>query len=182
MRPRSAHTKLSLRELCILSLMGALMLALQVAMSGLPNIHATALLIILTAVFFGWKCLYAVAVFIMLEGLIWGFGLWWACYWYLWPALAVPAVLLRRNRSALVWAIIAAMHGLLFGALCSIPYLFIGGAEMALSMWISGIGFDLAHCAGNFVLTLLLFSPLYKAFEKALKPLSPLSTPGREAL
>jgi len=169
MKRASSHTELSLRELCILSLMGALMLALQVAMSGLPNIHATAILIILTAVFFGWKCLYAVAVFIMLEGLVWGFGLWWACYWYLWPALAIPAVLLRENRSALIWAVIAALHGLLFGILYALPYFFVGGVEMLLAKWISGIPFDLAHCAGNFVLTLLLFKPLCKALEKAVK-------------
>ena len=169
MKLSSSATKLSVRELCILSLLGALMLALQVVASGLPNIHLTAPIIIIAAVFFGWKSLYAIAVFIMLEGLVWGFGLWWACYWYLWPALAIPAIILRQNRSALVWALIAALHGLLFGALYALPHYFIGGWEMVLAKWISGIPFDLAHCAGNFVLTLLLFEPLYKAFSKALK-------------
>ena len=169
MKLSSSATKLSVRELCILSLLGALMLALQVAASGLPNIHLTAPIIIIAAVFFGWKSLYAIAVFIMLEGLVWGFGLWWACYWYLWPALAIPAILLRQNRSALVWAMVAAIHGLLFGALYALIYYFAGGWEMVLAKWISGIPFDLAHCAGNFIITLLLFTPLYKAFEKGLK-------------
>ena len=149
--------------------MAALMLALQVAASGLPNIHFTAVLMIVSAVFFGWKSLYAIAVFIMLEGLVWGFGLWWACYWYLWPSLAIPAVLLRKNRSAFVWAIIAALHGLLFGLLYALAYYFVGGWEMVLAKWISGIPFDLAHCAGNFILTLLLFTPLYNLLEKILK-------------
>ena len=157
-----------IRELCLLSLMGALMFALQAAMASLPNIHVTALLIILCAVFFGWKALYSVAVFIMLEGLIWGFGLWWLCYWYLWPALTVAAVLMRKNDSPLIWAVVAAIHGLCFGALCSVPYLFIGGAEAAFSMWISGIPFDLAHCAGNFVLTLILYRPLYGVMKRVL--------------
>ena len=169
MKHASSGTKPSLRELCILSLLGALMLALQVAASALPNIHFTAPIIIITAVFFGWKSLYAIIVFIMLEGLVWGFGLWWACYWYLWPALAIPAILLRQNRSALVWAIVAAIHGLLFGALYALIYYFVGGWEMVLAKWISGIPFDLAHCAGNFIITLLLFTPLCKAFEKGLK-------------
>ena len=153
----------------MLSLMGALMLALQVAMSGLPNIHVTAVLIIITAVFFSWKCLYSVAVFIMLEGLVWGFGMWWWCYWYLWPALAIPAVLLRRNDSPLFWAIIAAIHGITFGAMCSVPYLFIGGWTLALSYWVSGIPFDIAHCCGNFVFTLVLFRPLKRAMSAAMK-------------
>jgi energy-coupling factor transport system substrate-specific component len=169
MKLSSSATKLSVRELCILSLLGALMLALQVAASGLPNIHLTAPIIIIAAVFFGWKSLYAIAVFIMLEGLVWGFGLWWACYWYLWPSLAIPAIIMRRNRSAFIWVFVAAIHGLLFGLLYALAYYFVGGFEMVLAKWVSGIPFDLAHCAGNFVLTLLLFEPLYKAFSKALK-------------
>ena len=169
MKPALSSTKPSLRELCILSLLGALMLALQVAASGLPNIHFTAVIMILTAVFFGWKALYAIAVFIMLEGLVWGFGLWWFCYWYLWPALVIPAIFMRRNRSPLIWAVVAALHGLLFGILYALPFFFVGGWEMVLAKWISGIPFDLAHCAGNFIITLLLFTPLYKAFEKVMK-------------
>lgn len=54
--------------------MGALMFAFQVALSGIPNVHITAVLIILTAVFFGWRCMYSIAVFIMLEGFFWGFA------------------------------------------------------------------------------------------------------------
>ena len=166
MKHASSATKLSLRELCILSLLAALMLALQVAASGLPNIHFTAPIIILTAVFFGWKSLYAIVVFIMLEGLVWGFGLWWACYWYLWPALAIPAILMRENRVPLLWAILAAAHGLFFGALYALVYVFVGGWEMVLAKWLSGIPFDLAHCAGNFVIALLLFKPLRNLTEK----------------
>lgn len=149
--------------------MGALMFTMQLALSGIPNVHVTAVLIILTAVFFSWKCLYSVAVFIMLEGLVWGFGMWWFCYWYLWPVLAIPAVLMRKNNSSLFWAVIAAIHGICFGALCSIPYLFIGGWQMAFSMWVAGIPFDLTHCAGNFAFTLVLFKPLKKALELAMR-------------
>lgn len=169
MRSRSPQVgKITIRELCLLSLMGGLMLAAQVVMSVLPNIHITAIFIIITAVAFGWKVMYSVAVFIMLEGLIWGFGTWWFCYWYLWPILAIAAILMKKNDSALIWAVIAALHGICFGALCAIPYLFIGGWEMAISYWISGIPYDLAHCAGNFVLTLLLFTPLKKVITLAM--------------
>lgn len=166
MRPLSAH--IDVRELCALSLIGALMLGLQAAMSFLPNIHLSALLIILSAIFFGWKCLYSVVVFIVLEGLVWGFGLWWFCYWYLWPLLAVVAVLMRNNRSPLIWAVTAGIHGLLFGLLCSVPFLFIGGWTLAFSYWVSGLGFDLMHCAGNFLLTLVLFKPMYSVMAIVL--------------
>ena len=169
MRSRSKPAgKLNTREIISLALLGALMFATKAVMATLPNIHLNAVIIILGAVFFGWKVMYSIAVYIMLEGLIFGFSLWWGCYWYLWPMLGAVAVAMRRSRSPLVWAVVAAIHGLTFGALCSVPYLFIGGWKMAFSSWISGIPFDLAHCAGNFVLTLVLFKPLYAAMEKII--------------
>lgn len=166
--PSPRAGKLNARELCVLSLMGALIFAAKLALASIPNVSLNALLIILTAVFFGWRALYSVGVYIMLEGLVFGFGMWWWSYWYLWPLLTVLAVLLRRCRSALIWAVFAGIFGMCFGALCSIPYLFIGGWELAFSYWISGIPFDLAHCAGNFVSTLILFKPLCAVMDKLL--------------
>lgn len=160
--------KLTAKEIGALSLMGALIFAAKLALSSLPNIQLNALLMILTAVFFGWKALYAVAVYILLEGLVFGFGLWWLSYWYLWPALTALAVLLRKNDSALLWAVLAAVFGLCFGALCAIPYLFLGGWPAALSYWVSGIPFDLAHCAGNFVTVLALYRPLKRAMTRLI--------------
>lgn len=160
--------KLSLREMCFLALMGALMLASQVAMAALPNIHIVALLIIITALCFSWRALFSVAVFVLLEGLIYGFGIWWISYLYAWPLLVPIVILLRKNTSALFWAVISGAHGLLFGAMTAIPYLFIGGWQAAVSYWISGIPFDLLHCAGNFVVTLVLLNPLLKLTRKLI--------------
>lgn len=160
--------KLSLREMCFLALMGALMLASQVAMAALPNIHIVALLIIITALCFSWRALFSVAVFVLLEGLIYGFGIWWISYLYAWPLLVPIVILLRKNTSALFWAVIVGAHGLLFGAMTAIPYLFIGGWQAAVSYWISGIPFDLLHCAGNFVVTLVLLNPLLKLTRKLI--------------
>ena len=86
-----------------------------------------------------------------------------------WSMLAIPAVLMRKNDSAIIWAVLAAIHGLCFGALCSIPYFFIGGWTMALSYWVSGIPFDIAHCIGNFVTVLVLYRPLKKVMSYALR-------------
>ena len=133
--------------------MGAMMFVMQVALSPIRNFHMTDVLIILTAIYFGWKVMYSV------------FGLWVVSYMYLWPILAAVAVVMRRNDSAIVWAIVAALHGLFFGAGCSIPYLFIGGWSMAFSYFISGIPFDIRHCVGNFVLTLVLYRPLKRAMD-----------------
>ena len=161
--------KLSAKEICALSIIGALVFASKLALASLPNIHINCVLIILTAVFFSWKALYSVFVYIMLEGLVFGFGIWWLSYLYIWPLFTAAAVMLRKNDSAAIWAVLAGIFGLCFGALCSVPYLFTGGAEMALSYWVSGIPFDLLHCAGNFITTLILYKPLYKTIKKILK-------------
>ena len=167
--PSPQAGKRTARELCLLALMGAMMFVMQVALSPIRNFHMTDVLIILTAIYFGWKVMYSVFVFVVLEGLMWGFGLWVVSYMYLWPILAVVAVVMRRNDSAIVWAIVAALHGLFFGVGCSIPYLFIGGWSMAFSYFISGIPFDIRHCVGNFVLTLVLYRPLRRAMDAGVR-------------
>lgn len=157
--------KLDAEAISSLALMGALMFASKVVLASLPNIHIIAVLIIVGAVFFGRYIFFSVAVYILLEGLFYGFGLWWLCYWYVWPLLVAAALFFRKNGSAFLWAVIAAMHGLLFGALSSIPYLFIAGRETAVSIWVAGIPFDLLHGVGNFILTLVLYKPLYKVLS-----------------
>lgn len=157
---------LSVRELVELSLMGALMVGTQVAMAALPNVNLVSVLIILTVIIYGIKAFYPVYVFVVLEGLIYGFGLWFFNYLYVWAVLVGIALLLRKNTNYLIWAVVAGIFGLSFGALCTIPYFFIGGPAMALSYWVSGILFDITHCISNFVLTLLLLKPLKELFSK----------------
>lgn len=155
--------------MCLLAFMAALMVASQVALAALPNIHIVALLIIITALCFSWRALFSVAIFVLLEGLIYGFGIWWISYIYIWALLVPVVILFRKNDSAIFWAVIAGLHGLFFGALTAIPYLFIGGWEMAVSYWVAGIPFDLVHCAGNFTVTLILIKPLTKLTKRLLK-------------
>ena len=47
-------------------------------------------------------------------------------------------------------------------------YLFVTGWETAFALWVAGIPYDLIHCGSNFVLTLLLYKPLYKVFRHYL--------------
>ena len=103
------------------------MFALQIAMAALPNIHPIAPIVIATAVVFGWKTLYSVGVFILLEGVIYGFGMWWLSYLYVWPLLVLVVWALRRWSHPLLWAVVAGAFGLFFGTLCSIPYFLTGG-------------------------------------------------------
>jgi energy-coupling factor transport system substrate-specific component len=100
------------------------------------------------------------------EILFYGLGPWNINYLYVWPLLASLAFLMRKMRHPLGWAILSGMFGLMFGLLCAPVDVFIGGWSYAVSKWVSGILFDLTHCAGNFVIALLLFVPLRNLTEK----------------
>ena len=167
--PSRSAGKLSARELCVLALMAALIFASKVALASLPNININSVLIILTVVFFGWKALYTVYVYVLLEGLVFGFSVWWVGYLYVWAVLVAAAMLLRKNDSALIWAVVAGVFGLIFGPLMYLEYFAInGGWEMFFAMWVAGIPYDLTHCVGNFVFTLVLYRPLYKVIDAIL--------------
>ena len=148
--------RLTVREMAVLAMLGAVMFAFKAAMAALPNIHPVAVFIIAGTIYFGWRMLYAVAVYIMLEGIIYGFGIWWICYLYIWPLLVCIAMLFRNTQGRLFWAVVAAVFGLCFGAMCAIPYIIAGGWAAGFSYWLSGIPFDIAHCVGNFAAVLVL--------------------------
>ena len=165
----SATGKLSAKEICVLSLMAALIFSSKVALASIPNINLNSPLIILATVFFGWKALYTVGIYVLLEGLVFGFSIWWFGYLYTWPLLVCIAMLFRKNDSAFIWAVIAGVFGLCFGLLMYLEYFAInGGWEMFFAMWVAGIPFDLTHCGGNFVFTLVLYRPLYKVMDAIL--------------
>lgn len=139
--------------------LGALTFALKVCMAFLPNIEPVSLMVMLFAVVFGWKGLYPTYVYVVMEILYFGLGTWNFNYLYIWAILAVAAFFLRKMESPLGWALLSGGYGLLFGALCAPVDVFIGGFGYAAAKWVSGIPFDVAHCAGNFVIALVLFKP-----------------------
>ena len=157
---------LSLGETVLFGMLGALMFALQVVMAPLPNIEPVSLLVMLYAVTFGWKSLYCIYTFVVMEILFHGIGLWNINYLYIWTILAMAAILLRNMKPAFGWALLSGAFGLAFGALCGIVDLFIGGLGYAVAKWVSGIPFDLLHCAGNFAIALVLWKPLRQLLEK----------------
>lgn len=110
-------------RLVLSGLMGALLVVSKQAMSGLPNIEPVTLLVILFALELPRETPGAVTVFILLQGVLYGFGLWWAMYLYVWYLLALLAWLLRRMDNALGWAVFSGIYGLCFGGLCAAVYL-----------------------------------------------------------
>lgn len=161
--------KMKLREMLLLALIAAMMVATQVAMAYLPNVHLVAVFVILAVLLFGWKALISVYIFVVIEALLYGFSTWVINYLYVWAVLALVALAFRKNRSRLFWAAVSGLFGLCFGALCSIPYFCIGGWSMGVSWWFSGIPYDLIHCVSNAVLAYVVLIPLYQLCSKLLK-------------
>lgn len=157
---------LKLKEVLLFGILGALTFALKVAMAGLPNIEPVSLTLMVYGAVFGLRALYPAYVYVVLEILYFGLGTWNICYLYVWAVLVLGAVLIRRIQHPLGWSVLSGAFGLAFGALCAIVDIFIGGFAYALTKWVSGIPFDLAHGAGNFVIALILFVPLRRIVDK----------------
>lgn len=150
---------LGIRALAALSLLGALLFVTKTAMAYLPNIEPVSLLVMVYAVVLGRKALFPIYIFVVMDMLIWGVSIWTIAYCYVWTILALLARALRRMESPLGWAVLSGAFGLCFGLLCTIINLFIGGWELAVTWWLAGVPFDVLHCAGNFAMALVLFTP-----------------------
>ncbi|MCM1528646.1 MAG: hypothetical protein NC093_01455 [Alistipes sp.] len=150
-----------------IAVLGALLYASQVCLSFLPNVEIVTLLIVIFTRRLGKDGTAACFVYVCLTALTWGFGIWWFTYLAVWPLFSLLVYILRKCGDPLVWAIINGGFGLCFGALFAIPYIFVSPAY-AFSYWVSGIPFDIVHCAGNFAAALLLFKPLDSAMKRVM--------------
>ena len=156
---RADRARLSAKHVVVLGLLGGILFAGKMVLAALPNVEPVSLFVMVYAVVYGRRALYPIYVYVALECLIWGLNIWSISYLYVWAILAGVAWLLRGMQSRLGWAILAGAFGLCFGALCALPYLAVGRWAFALSWWVAGLPYDIAHCAGNFALALVLFSP-----------------------
>lgn len=160
------RSKLTLLEMVILSLLGALLFVIQVVLGFLPNIELVSVLIIVYTRVYGVKAFYPVYLFVALEAIWYGINTWVIQYSYVWALLALAVLLLRRYKSRALWVLVNTVYGFVFGALCSITYFFVGGFSAMAAYWISGIPFDLLHMGGNFLTALILCEPLYRLLSR----------------
>ncbi len=147
-------------------ILGAILLVSQIALAPLPNIEIVSVLVVLFTLVLGKYVAYTLSVFILLEGLVYGFGLWWFSYLYIWTILAILAFFFRKMESRLGWALLCGFYGLLFGTLTSFPTFILSGFAVGVAYILSGIPFDLIHAAANFLLAFLLLPVLRKLLEK----------------
>lgn len=168
--------RLAVKDIALMGMMTAVLEVSKAALSFLPNIELVSFWIILFTIFFGWRILLVIPVFILIEGCIYGGGLWWAQYLCVWPVLAVLAFLFRKQDSVWFWSILSSAFGLLFGAICTVPYLAVGiasgglraGLQAGFAWWVAGLRMDITHAVGNFVLMFALYPPVYRAMKRVV--------------
>lgn len=158
-------------EIVTMGILSAILLAAQVSLGFLPNIELVTLLLIVYTLVLKKKVFFVIYVFVLLEGMIYGFGLWWINYLYVWSVQAVITLLFRKNDSVWFWSILSGIYGITFGALCTIPYFAVSGVSGALAYWTSGLLFDIIHCISNVVVCLVLFRPVRYILNRCVKQL-----------
>lgn len=154
------HTS-KVKDIVIMGMMVALLEVVKVALMTLPNIELVSLMIVLFTLIIGKRAFFVVTVFSIIECILWGFGIWSVGYFYVWPILVVVTLIFKKHSNPLIWAIVLGFFGLFFGSMFAITNLIVSGPEAAFSYLISGLMFDVIHCISNFVITLVLFKPLY---------------------
>ena len=165
-QPTRTDSPIKLRELTVLGVFAALLIIGKEAMAFLPNIEPVTLLLLLLAERYGFKAFLPLYAFVLVEGLLYGFHLWFFAYLYVWAIWVLLVVLLRRFSNFLFWAIAAAVYGLLFGALTSLPYFVTSGVAGGVAYIVGGLSFDIIHCVGNLLMVLVLYLPLKKLFDR----------------
>ena len=85
-------SKLTIREVVLFGVLGALTFALKMCMALLPNIEPVSLLVMVFAAVFGLKALYPVYVYVAMEILFYGLGLWNLNYLYIRVSLSAVKI------------------------------------------------------------------------------------------
>ena len=86
---------LKVKETALLALLSAILLIGQIALGFLPNIEVVTLLIMVYSIVFRKKVFFIIYVFVLAEGLVYGFGIWWFNYLYVWSIQAVINLLME---------------------------------------------------------------------------------------
>mgnify|MGYP006988931615 CR=1 FL=1 len=155
-------------DIAIMGLLLAIVEVCKHALDFLPNVELVSFLFIVFTLHFGWRILSLTWAFSLVECIWFGFGPWTVTYFYVWPILVIAVMLTKKigEEHPLFYALLSGFFGLCFGFLCSLYTLAVGGIGMQLTWWVSGIPYDIVHCAANFTICLILFKPINRVLKR----------------
>ena len=164
--------------MCVFAMLGTLMFCSKIIMELLPNIHLLGMLTMVYTIVYRRRALIPIYLYVVLNGLYAGFAMWWIPYLYVWALLWGATMLLPRRMptkiACVVYPLVCALHGLLFGTLYAPVQAIMFGLDFSQAVaWIvAGLPFDALHALGNLCAGMLivpLSSLLYKLDKKAIQ-------------
>lgn len=154
--------KISVKEMVIFSMLGALMYVSKMLMEFAPNVHLLGVFIVTFTLVYRWKALYPIYIFVFLTGLMNGFSIWWTPYLYIWTVLWGMTMLLPKKMPnkvrPIVYMVVCALHGYLYGTLYA-PFQAIcfGLNFKGMVAWIvAGLPWDCIHGTSNLIAGILI--------------------------
>ena len=163
--------KLTLFELALFAMFGAMMFGSKKMMEFLPNVHLIGMFTVLLTVVYRVKALVPLYIYVFLDGLFLGFSLAWIPYLYIWTVLWGFSMLIpkkiKKPWALIVYPAVCALHGFLFGILYAPlqAVMFNLSFQAAVSWVIAGIPFDVIHGVSNLLVGLLIY-PLSQLLKK----------------
>ena len=148
--------------MAVFAMLGALMYASKMIMEVAPNVHLLGVFTIAFTVVYRKKALYPIYTYVLLNGVFCGFATWWIPYLYLWAVLWGATMLLPKRipekLRPLVYMLLCAAHGFLFGTLYApAQALLYGLSFQKMIAWIiSGLPWDFVHGVSNFFCGILI--------------------------
>lgn len=158
-------------DIIVFTMLGVIMLLSKLLMEALPNFHLLGTLITAYTIVYRKDALKPIYIFVLLSGLVYGFGIWWIPYLYIWTVLWGAVMLLPKNMkpkiAVPVYMAVSGLHGLLYGTLYAPAQALLFGYDFKTTIaWIvAGLPWDAIHCVGNVVLGILIL-PIAKALRK----------------
>lgn len=171
------HKQLSVYEITVFSMLGAIMYCSKIILEWAPNVHLLGMFTMAFTLVYRKKALIPIYVFVLLLGVLNGFNGWWFPYLYIWTLLWGITMLLPqkmpRALGAVAYAVICSLHGFLFGILYApAQALMFGLGFKQMITWISsGAIFDIVHGISNFFAGFLIIpmTNLLKRIDKLKK-------------
>ena len=164
--------RLTVREMAVFAMLGALMYASKLLMELAPNIHLIGVFVIAITVIYRKKALYPIYLYVLLSGLLSGFAAWWVPYLYIWTVLWGVVMFLPKNMPKrvhpVVYMTVCALHGFGYGILYAPAQALLYGMNVeGMIAWImAGLPFDVIHGISNFFCGCLIM-PIISALRMA---------------